>query len=659
MTGTSTRFGIDMLSRGLFFVWAIFPALAPGQEKQECEDRMPLLREMRDIGNTVVVVDNLEVVVSDIKRLAADLGHEDLASKFLHMTPGLNEVTHPGVIYYSDAGLGVLRTKSRGELARLMNLPIEEPVDGEFYEMPIGDYIPLKALHEIEDESVFWGDNLLFTPSWGPRRFDESIAMWRDAADKPLWPRLDPASQDIVASTGISIVSAFDDGGAFFDAFVGEVEDGFSDKLNEREIEWLKEFSGIASRSNRQVFGIKYHERVLELRARAQLAEGDSLDNMIRRETSVEDWKPDRGLVSDRLVLALSFQTNAFSSPAPFRCLPRLGLYCAGHREQLHWLQGNMVGILAELMGDSWNDINAGRLAFYESADAPKLGKFAIIGVVDAKDSAAVLEQLEYVARLTGPLANSDKAAERDEEIMRLIGELASDDHEAAARAETRLVLAGRAAIAPLKDASRALNHEQKRAVERILKRLGEIDPENAERLAFTDPAFWTTLNPGLWLERNTGRVAGFNVHKVEITADPSKTPEEVQGAVAIMLNLFGPGWDKVQIVEVRDHFVFMIGSDNELLEKTIANVEWGAGELSKALEGVGDSAQTGQIQAWMNGHRLMKLFLGEEWPEEQKPDDIDKRPIWLSLDLSGQSGDFKALIPIDQVGPVVRFLLF
>jgi hypothetical protein len=634
-----------------------------GQEMHSDKDRLPLLQDMRDLGRGVVVFDRLDIVVGDIERMAKDLSVDSLTSEFLRMDKGLCDVTYPGLVYYIDNNLAHVRIKSRSGLARLLDLPDEEPEDGKLYSMPIADYLPLSELLNIRDEGTVNGDALIFANNWGVERDSAAeIDAWRAAGDNLLWPKLDSKGQAIVSGTGIAFISGFSDGGEAFRDYFSDFERMQAESLNPKEVEWFRDFGSVISMTDRQVLGVRYHERVLEIRGRAQLPEGTTFDGLIKTEVSEVDWKPDLGLRNENLVLALAFHTDAFPNPAPMRFLPRMGLYYGAEQEQLQWLQGNMVGVLAELIGDSWNELTAGRLALYETPDAEKLGQFAIVGVVDSRDSAVVLDELDRIASLTGPLANAVKADERDEEIRRLIEELGSDDYEIAARAETRLVLAGRAAIEPLKTASRDWTGDRSNAAQRILRRMEAISPdspEQQERLTFSDPAFWTTLNPGLWLERNTGEFAGFDSHTVHISADPSKTEEEVQGAVAIMVGLFGPAWEKVRVVQIDDHFVFMIGSDDALLESVVQRVQKGTGELAQSMDGVGNCSRTGQIQAWIEGRRIFKLFLGEDLPQEMKVLKGEERPIWLAMDVGLNGMDVKTLIPIEQIIPAVRMLMF
>lgn len=641
----------------------LYPPCSHCQDTRSPDDRLPLLREMHDLGQTVLVLDKLDIVAGDIQRMANDLSVDSLTSEFMRMDKGLSEVTHPGLIYYPDQNVGQVRIQSRSGISRLLELPDGQLEDGKIYPMPIADFLPLSKLLSVRDEGAVIGDDLVFSNDWGATT-DSSAAIeaWREAKDNMLWPKLDSNSQTIVSRSGIAVISAYDGAEDDFTWFNTDVEETIGESLNPDELQWFRDFGSTASLTDRQVLGLRYHERVLEIHARAQLPEGTNFDGLIKSDDSTNDWKPDLGLGNENLVLALAFHTDAFPNPAPLRFLPKLALTYGGQHEQLRWLQGNMIGVLAELIGDSWNELKAGRLALYETRDADALGQFAIVGVVDSRDSAVVLDELDRIASLTGPLANAVKADQRDEEIRRLIEELASDDYELAARAETRLVLGGKAVIEPLKNASREWSGDSLRAAERILRRLENRvadSPEQGERLAFSDPAFWTTLNPGLWLERNTGEFAGFKTHTVHISADPSKTPEEVEGAVGIMVGLFGPGWEKVRVVQIESHFVFMIGSDESLLESIVDRVVKGSGDLANSLAGIGNCSRSGQVHAWVEGRRLMKLFLGQELPQELQVLRGEERPIWLALDIGRNGADIKSLIPIEQIIPAVRLLIF
>ncbi len=626
-------------------------------------DRLPLLREMRDLGEYVVVADRFDIFADDLSRMAKDLGLDRIFSDERDSKSRLVDVTHPGIVFYPELSVGQFRLKSRTDFARLMKLPNEDPKDGDFYEMPIADLIPLHRFlyfWEEEEEGVFLGENLVVR-----KRGDkaaESVKAWFTAQDNLLWPKLDSHSQTIVSQSGISFISAYDEGRSAFAEYVSELQEMNAAVLNPKELEWFEKFGAVAGSTDRQILGMKYHEHLLEIRARFQLPQDVTFDSLIKTDDRSASWIPDLGLSNENLVLALALDSDALPNPAMMRFLPWLGLTQFGQQQEFRWLQGNMVGVLAELLGDSWNDLTASRLGLYETSNAMAQGQFAIVGVVDSRDPGRVVEELERISRLTSPLGNGVQADERDKEIKKLIEELGSDNFEVSARAETRLVLAGHAAMEPLTAASVDWTGQRLSAAKRILHRLQSVRAQSEShkvRLAFTDPTFWTTLNPKLRLEKATGATAGFTTHTIHISADPSKTVEEVEGAVAIMASLFGPNWDTIRVVQVDKHFVFMIGSDDTLMQRMVQRVSQGQGDLARTLAGVGDSSRTGQMQAWVDGRRIMKLFVRVDELQELQAIPNQERPIWFAIDINKNGGELKTLVPVVQIIPAVRLMMF
>lgn len=619
--------------------------------------RLPLLESIVDWPDENLILDDLAVVKADTRRLLTDLNLGDAAAlvdSFLDQ-PMPDGAFHPGVVLYSFGVAAQMKVRSRPMALQWLGVD-EKAAAGQSF-VPGNEGLRL-ALQGSPDRGAIVGDDLLLVQKkWNDQREEDEIQRWLDGREERLWPRLDEPARFILGHSGIAFFHRPRRGVDLTLEFERQLG-GFRDELTAAERHWLQSMIETFAASDRQVLGMKYHDRLMELRGRALIGSGKSFHGLVNEGSADADWRPDLGLEREQIVLAIAIQMEAFPNSAASRTLPRLVLHGGGSSRGFEWLHGNMLRVLTELMGDSWNDLRAGRLALYQNVDTGQFGQFSLIGIADARDPAVVLRELERMSRLTSPEAASVRGFERDQEIARLIDDLASGDPNTAARAETRLVLAGRAARGSLKEAAEGWDGQQAAAADRILRHIDDTDHGDASRRTVSDPGFWTTLNPGLRLDLNSGTVAGLPSHTIEITPDPSKTPDEVAEAVRMMELLFGPRWSSVEVVEAGHHFVFMIGSDGALLERTTDSVAAGRQVLSASLKGVGSSPQKGQIQLWMDGPRLQALVAPHAWQPDPGPAADTSQPAWLGLLLDGQAAEVDALIPVGHLIPVVATAL-
>jgi|GEM_PF-5585830 len=618
-----------------------------------------LVDRIADSADNVLVMNNLDVVHDDVKRLLTDLGFEVLVSSvdeilFVDDKTGLNP--KGGVIEYigypsDNVWNDYVRQTLIGDRDRLVeylkdgrNRQIDEassfPIDANW--APLQIFNSLIGGREVTRGMI--GGNRLLT--WGG---DDEWAREILAAP-PLARKLDPTSREIINTAGISLIGQFepDDLNASMN-LTGLVED-YSGLVTDAERDWLRNFTEVLNSAKLGLVGMKYHDKVLQLRSRAQLGNEKSLEGLIDFSKAEAGWKPELGFELEQLVVAAAFRMEAFRSSAAARVVPQVLLMESGRGGQLEFLQGDMLRILAELSGDSWNELTAARIGLYQNDAAENAGQLAIVGIVDSRNPDDVLVELGRLSRLTSPEALSVKAAERDDELLRLVEELASDNYNLSSRAETRLVLAGQAAVPALKNGIEARNQKLSERAERVLKRI--TGQANSGKKDVLDPGFWTTLNPGLRLEESTGTIAEFPVHTIHITPDPSKTREEVESASGLMQALFGDNWSTVRMVRIRNHFVFMVGSDLAMLERIAKNVDTGRSVLTKPYGDAGLAPVHGELQACVNSVRALDLLGLSSLVRDENGVGVHDEVCWIGLDFEPQAASAELLAPAKQIVP-------
>lgn len=614
------------------------------------------LLNMKDSQN--IFVDDLKIVRDDINQLGKDLGFGPLFDSFLAEV--LNEPTEE--VFYSRksgfslpgaiAGESVLGIVIVDRELMLEQLDVVGDVeDGEFFRFHDTTHLPIQTEPIVGNRSKIYGiisGNQLFVCEEYQKEFVKA-AFESKKIDEDFF---DDKMKEILDLSGISVAGTLDFADEFIDDFA-EITQPEGLDLTESELEWLRSFGEVAKHAHASVLGFKYQEsKDLQFRARVKTPDEHSFEKLINLENR-RDWNPDLGFEKEGLIFSGSIQMDAFHSAAPIRAIPRLLLYEFGNQRNLKFLQGNMLRVLSELVGDSWNDLTAARVAVYQNLEADKqlAGEIAIMGVLDAKSPANVLKELEALAAVTSPMMAAERSQQKQDEIAELIEQLASSTDSEAVRAETRLRLAGPSAIESLDAAfQRSTAGPFRNRVERILTFLRAREKEIAETTAVADPHFWTRLNPGLALQLNEGEVDGYQRHIIEISPDPSKTDQQVADATAIMVGLLGPDWNQLQIVQVEDHFVFMLGSNQDLLKKFVANTNLGTGKISKSFEGVGQCDWQSPLQFSADAAELSELLGYNYWlHQETKPAD---KPVWLGVNMSEHAIGIDILIPVHQIIP-------
>ncbi len=611
---------------------------------------------MEDSQN--IFIDDVKIVRDDINQLGEDLGFGSLADNFLRdfLSVRTEEVFYsrksgfslPGA-FVGETILGFVIVDRELMLEQLdVDGDIEE---GEFFRFYDTEYLPIQTElivgHEQQTYGIISGNQLFVCED--DQKESVKAALESERVDEDFF---DDKMKEILDLSGISVAGTLEFADEFIDDFT-EITQPEGLDLTESELEWLRSFGDVAKHAQASVLGFKYQEsKDLQFRARVKTPDEHSFEKIVNLENR-RDWNPDLGFEKEGLIFSGSIQMDAFHSAAPIRAIPRLLLYEFGNQRNFKFLQGNMLRLLSELMGDSWNDLTAARVAVYQNLEADKhlAGEIAIMGVLDAKSSANVLKELEALAAVTSPMMAAERSQQKQDEIAELIEQLASSTDSEAVRAETRLRLAGPSAIESLDAAfQRSTAGPFRNRVERILTFLRTREKEIAETTAVADPYFWTRLNPGLALQLNEGEVDGYQRHIIEISPDPSKTDQQVADATAIMVGLLGPDWNQLQIVQVKDHFVFMLGSNQDLLKKFVANTNLGTGKISKSFEGVGQCDWQSPLQFSVDAAGLSKLLGYRNWLRQKtKPAD---QPVWLGVNMSEHAIGIDILIPVQQIIP-------
>lgn len=620
---------------------------------QVCGQQLPVEPADRIHGgwDMVVVLDDPRVVSDGIRQFYADNGQGQYASFFVsslfpESRPGI--ANEAGAILYldeSDPLNGVLQVELDDVAEAKRNFledHDEQPwIDLEYSSRAWGGPVswPMsRKLARIDGDRLYFGDRDL------PEVLDTltTAPMLAERLDQPL--------RRIINESGASLIVT---GKTLAEQQVIDIQSSLDQSavwLNREEQEWLQEFTRIKPVLG--ALGLKYTDRSLRLRGRFLIEDQVSFDQLFDLQESGGDWQPDLGLVSEGLLIALAARLDVFYSSAGARVLPQAVFREISDHDGLRFLQGNLLEAMLQLTGESWNELSAGRIALYRNPADANAGQLAIIGVVDARDPHSVIDQLRRLSSLTRPTGDATVQQQRETEIRSLIEQLQSTDSKRAVRAEIRLRWAGEDALPflrPLAASGAAPAGERAR---RVIRRIQAGD-KVVSRLV-SDPWLWATLNPELELLPEPGSLLGHPVWTVRVTADPGRPEQEIAKVRAGMEYMFGPHWDRIQLVQLDSRFVIMMGSRQALLEQIAGNVLAGSRYLTDSFSTIADFEKNAQLQVCFHARRLgdfLGLFQG--WT---LPDSAADQVSWIGVQFESSALDIEGRIPADQVFPFLGF---
>ena len=625
---------------------------------------LPLSERILDCSEPTLIFNDLSVVRSDIKNLFTDLGVGSLADSFLEPLENFGETGFDetaGAILYSNIisskvdNLQLHVADADKIVQKFSSNADTKIVTGEFFilDKNLSDIPVARSFGASLQSAVTAVENegrLLFIQNKDSKLSKQLLAA-------PLLnKRLDDTAKDIINRSGMSATWSIPKE-SWKDLGVPQNLTVYENELTDAEFDWIEQLADITKTVTVALVGVKYESKTVHVRSHAQFSHDKPLNTIVNFDKIKKEWAPDLGFEKEQLVFSAAIQMEAFRSSAAARVIPQIALMEADKNNPMKLLQGGMLRVFAELMGDSWNDLSVARIGMYLNDPEENAGQLALIGIADAKEGADVLTELRRMSAITTP-KNDDAEPEqnKNEELLRLIEMMQSDDSNLANRSATRLVLAGSDAIALLKKIDTAGNAVLQRRVNNTLRRIKLRIDREGNGSEVIDPGFWTTLNPGLRWEENTGTVNEFASHTIHVTSDASKTPAEVEAATQMMVTFFGDQWNQIQVVAVNDRYVFLIGSDTKLLKKVVANVANDKRQLLQAYTDVGMTPVIGQVQVWVNALRATQVLrvrqiAGIRIPEES----IDQHRCWVGLNIEPHAISVDSLIPVTQIQPFLR----
>jgi hypothetical protein len=235
----------------------------------------------------------------------------------------------------------------------------------------------------------------------------------------------------------------------------------------------------------------------------------------------------------------------------------------------------NYLGVFHEV----WSRLDGNRGAVYQNADETKQGLFTAVAILDSSDPQGFLREMRTLAKMAvaDSLDWSKKEVKEEFDIARLVKDLGHSAYAVRHSAATRLALIGEPSLPFLQKAinSKDLDLETLRRSQALRQRISDVAATRRKELLAekNQPLFF---RPKLTFVTAAEKRLGQNIDVVEVKiAGLEKVAKHQYN------QLLGPDWDKVRIAVVGKQLVVMLGSDVDLFEAALRNVQKGDAGLA------------------------------------------------------------------------------
>ena len=341
-----------MISPRSFVAFLSFIAIlqaAPLFAQEKLSDR--ILAE-----HPALVVNRLDVVKDDLLRLIHDLLPEaaiDFYVEPVFKSKGSGIDRDSGLVIYYSQGLNKsvieFRIKDRKLTDSLFKEePKEEGATPSWRSFKAKSFVPLRVLVSFLSSDEYVGlriEDRLFvkherTNKKAKKESDKGFD-WLFANKTKLATKMDPVSHQIINKSGMTCIvdKSHLDLRKYFDPKDIVDENNFQ-SLTDSERKWLEKLAKLSDDTEYALIGLKYHDRVMELRSHLKLAKETQLDDLFNVKDSQTPWAAGLGFEHQGLAGVIALNMKAFKSAAAARAVPKIGLNEIYHSDATRFLNG-------------------------------------------------------------------------------------------------------------------------------------------------------------------------------------------------------------------------------------------------------------------------------------------------------------------------------
>jgi len=297
-----------------------------------------------------------------------------------------------------------------------------------------------------------------------------------------------------------------------------------------------------------------------------------------------------------------------------------------------------------------WGRLQGNRLAIYQNSQETKFGLFSAIAILDSDNPQAFLLEMRTLARMAAAdtLDWSKKEVKEEIDIAKLVKELASSSYAIRNSASTKLALIGEPALPYLKTAidKENLAIEALRRCQELHQRIGDVAAARRKELLANKnrPLF---LRPKLTFVSNAEKRQGQSIDVINLKVDGLEPVLKDQ-----LKQLLGGDWDKIRIGIVGKQVAVLFGSDTDLFDAALRN-------LQKGESGLAAAKQLAEFHARSSKDRLFEFHVSVEGILRliAEKADVGRTPTLssASLSLGATSLELDARVPTSEARAIAR----
>lgn len=281
-------------------------------------------------------------------------------------------------------------------------------------------------------------------------------------------------------------------------------------------------------------------------------------------ESSSLDALPKRNFIGAQAVRSDGSQNRAIVRALVEVCLKSLfseeKLVAVADRPQF-------VGLFDEV----WQRLKGSQLAIYGNDDPATQGLFSILAVLDTADPREFLAEMRQLSRFAKPgemrLNDGDQNAEDVATVKKLVKQLGDRNFRVRKSATLKLSLIGPPALPYLREAVHSKNREVVARSRRLINQIENIVKSRQKDVMSQSLLGKLSARWGDFPKAETRKGVPIDIVKMELQ-DKSKAYE------LHLKEAFGPEWSKVRLAVHGKKIVVLLGSNVDLLDETLANLD-------------------------------------------------------------------------------------
>jgi hypothetical protein len=360
-----------------------------------------------------------------------------------------------------------------------------------------------------------------------------------------------------------------------------------------------------------------------------------------------------RGLPEGDLLAAYAFQGDTSESSVVARVILDLSLKL--------WLQGQSAQeilwpaerpVLLGMFTEIWNRLKGSRVAVYRMPDESKRGFLSFLAILDTDDADAFIRDMKTLAGMTeGKLVDRNKQkAQGGVDPEQLIKDLGSASYRVRASATLRLRLLGEPALPFLARARKSSDLEIARRAQSLHEQIASAAARRRKDLLSKNPL--KQFRPSFTFVAAAEKCAGHTVHIVRMNA-PAKAGE----ATRHLEQLLGPEWSHVRLVPRGKQLLVLLGSEKDLLENALKNLDAGAPGLA-AAKALKDFETHSTPERRLEFHLSLGTIFSLLHPEHRWAVPAGKSSLTsFALFVDAQSVRWDAWLPVDEFRAIGKSL--